>query len=52
MIYRSIHIVEFEVPCTPFVWVHEETDGQGQAETVEEAKAQIDRHLGPEGGAA
>lgn len=43
--HRGIQITRFDVPCTPFVWVHCETDGHGQAETVEDAKAQIDAHL-------
>jgi hypothetical protein len=43
--HRGIPIRTFDVPCTPFVWVHEETDGHGTAETLDEARAQIDRHL-------
>lgn len=43
--YRGIQITRFDVPCTPFVWVHDETDGHGEAVTVEEARAQIDAHL-------
>lgn len=43
--YRGIEIRTFDIPCTPFVWVHEETDGHGTAETLQEARAQIDRHL-------
>lgn len=43
--YRGIPIRTFDVPSTPFVWVHEESDGHGSAETLDEACAQIDRHL-------
>ncbi|MCT4334266.1 hypothetical protein MU516_15480 [Paracoccus sp. YLB-12] len=43
--HRGIPIRTFDVPCTPFVWVHEETDGHGTAESLQEARAQIDRHL-------
>jgi hypothetical protein len=43
--HRGIPIRTFDVPCTPFVWVHEETDGHGTAETLKEARDQIDRHL-------
>lgn len=43
--YRGIEIRTFDIPCTPFVWVHEETDGHGTAETLQEAHQQIDRHL-------
>lgn len=44
--HRGIKIRSFDVPCTPFVWVHDETDGYGTAETIEEAIEQIDSHLG------
>ena len=43
--YRGIIIRTFEVPCTPYVWRHDELDGGGTAETLEEAQAQIDRHM-------
>lgn len=43
--YRGIPIRTFDVSSAPFVWVHEETDGHGTAETLDEACAQIDRHL-------
>lgn len=43
--YKGVIIRTFEVPCTPFVWTHDELDGHGQAETLEQAKAQIDAHL-------
>ena len=45
ILYRGIQITRFDVPCTPFVWVHDETDGHGEAVTADEAKAQIDAHL-------
>lgn len=44
--HRGIEIRTFDIPCTPFVWVHEETDGHGIAETLDEARKQIDQHLG------
>ena len=43
--YRGIIIRTFEVPCTPYVWRHDELDGGGTAETLEEAKDQIDKHM-------
>lgn len=43
--YRGVTIRVYEVPCTPYVWTHDELDGGGTAETLEEAKDQIDRHL-------
>lgn len=43
--HRGIEIVQLDVPSTPFVWFHDETDGHGEADTVEEAQAQIDAHL-------
>ena len=43
--HRGIEIRQFDVPCTPFVWSHDETDGYGTAETLAEARAQIDAHL-------
>lgn len=43
--HRGIHIRRFDVPCTPFVWTDDATDGHGTAETLDEARAQIDRHL-------
>ncbi|WP_411839218.1 hypothetical protein [Paracoccus sp. ME4] len=44
-IHRGIEIRQFDVPCTPFVWSHDETDGYGTAETLAEARTQIDAHL-------
>lgn len=44
-VYRGIRIRTYEVPCTPFVWLHDELDGYGCAPTLEQAKEQIDRHL-------
>lgn len=43
--YRGVTIRTFEVPCTPFVWIHDELDGHGSAPTLDQAQAQIDRHL-------
>lgn len=43
--HRGVAIRSFDIPCTPFVWVHDETDGHGTAETLEEARQQIDRHF-------
>lgn len=43
--YRGVIIRTYEVPCTPYVWQHDELDGSGTAETLEEAQRQIDRHL-------
>lgn len=43
--YRDVIIRTYDVPCTPYVWTHDELDGHGQAETIEKAKRQIDRHL-------
>ena len=43
--YRGVTIRVYEVPCTPYVWTHDELDGGGTAETLEEAQAQIDRHM-------
>lgn len=43
--HHGIEIREFDVPCTPYVWTHDETDGHGTAETLEQACAQIDAHL-------
>ncbi|WP_265499916.1 hypothetical protein [Paracoccus beibuensis] len=43
--YRGIQIRQFDVPCTPYVWTHDETNGHDMAETLKEARAQIDRHL-------
>ncbi|WDA11431.1 hypothetical protein [Paracoccus marcusii] len=45
VIHRGITIRQFEVPCTPYVWTHDETDGHGTAETLDQARAQIDAHL-------
>lgn len=42
--YRGIDIRRFDVPCTPLAWVHEEQNGHGLAETIEQARAQIDQH--------
>lgn len=35
VLYRGIAIRSFDIPCTPFVWVHDES---------------VSRHLGPRGG--
>ena len=43
--YRGVTIRVYEVPCTPYVWTHDELDGGGTAETLEEAKDQIDKHM-------
>ena len=48
--YRGIAIRTFDIPCTPFVWVDDEGDAHGEAPTLDEAKRQIGRHLGPQGG--
>lgn len=50
--YRGIQITRPDVPGAPWTWVHCETDGHGEAATVEEARAQIDAHWAAEGGAA
>lgn len=42
--YRGIDICRFDIPCTPYTWVHEEQDGRGLAETIEHARQQIDQH--------
>lgn len=49
--YRGIAIRTFDVPCTPYVWVHDEGDMHGVAATLDEARRQIGRYLGPLGGA-
>lgn len=43
--YRGIQIVASDLPSGHYTWVHDEGDTRGTAETVEEARAQIDRHL-------
>lgn len=43
--HRGIEIRRYDVPCTPWVWSHCETDGYGTADTIAEAREQIDRHL-------
>ncbi|MDF3606097.1 hypothetical protein PE067_08140 [Paracoccus sp. DMF-8] len=44
--YRGITILRPEVPGALYIWAHDETDAHGAAETIDEAKTQIDRHLG------
>lgn len=43
--HRGIPIRRFDVPCTPYVWTHDESDGHNTAETLDQARAQIDAHL-------
>lgn len=43
--YRGIEICQYDVPLTPFVWTHDETNGYGVASTMLQAMQQIDRHL-------
>ena len=45
--YRGLTIHRAEVPGAPYRWAHEETGGEGSAETLEELRSQIDSHLGP-----
>lgn len=42
--YKGITIREFDVPCTPFVWTDDVRDGHGVAESIEQARQQIDAH--------
>ena len=44
--HRDITIMQAEVPGAPFAWVHD--DAGGSAGSLDEAKRQIDAHLGPE----
>ena len=44
--HRGIAITRHEVPGASFTWTHDEADMCGEAETIIEAKRQIDRHLG------
>ena len=45
LIYRGIQICRYDVPHTPYVWTHDETDGYGTARSLVDARAQINRHL-------
>lgn len=45
MIHRGVEIVQLDVPSTPFVWIHDETDHHEEAESPEAARAQIDAYL-------
>ena len=43
---RGFIITCAEVPGAPFEWVHEETDAHGIAPSLNDAKRQINVHLG------
>lgn len=43
--YRGVGVRQFDVLCTPDVWTHDETHGHGTADTLEQARAQINAHL-------
>ena len=45
VVHRGITIHQFDIPYTPYVWTHDETDGHGTAETLDQARAQIDAHV-------
>lgn len=45
-IHRGIVITRAEVPGAPFEWVHDEVDAHGLAPSLEDAKRQINVHLG------
>ncbi|MBK4215806.1 hypothetical protein JJJ17_07710 [Paracoccus caeni] len=49
MVHRGVEIVRLDVPSTPFVWFNDETEGHGEANSVEEAIAQINAHLDEQG---
>ncbi len=49
--YRGIEIVQPDIRYAAFIWVDWETETHGQAPTLDEARRQIGRHLGPQGGA-
>ncbi|RJL18231.1 hypothetical protein [Paracoccus siganidrum] len=49
--YRGIQIVAADLPSGPFSWIDDESDMGGTAATLDEARRQIGRYLGPRGGA-
>lgn len=44
--HRGIAICQAEVPGAPLSWIHDETDAHGSAETLLDAKRQINLHFG------
>lgn len=43
--HRGIAIRQPEVPGAPRIWSHCETDASGTADTIEDARRQINNHL-------
>ena len=44
--HRGATIISPEVPGAPVIWTHSDSHTQGEAETVEAARQQVNRHLG------
>lgn len=49
--YRGIEIVQLDTPGAAFNWVDWDAEIHSHAPTLDEAKRQIGRYLGPQGGA-
>lgn len=49
VMHRGIAIRTFDVPCTPFVWTDDRTGAADLAETLEQARQQIDAAISGRG---